>query len=284
MAVWADAGPTPVSAPLPRKRWGELLRLAVLDLGQGLAKRQLWSAIAWEEIKTTYRRSLFGALWIAVSFAAFVGAKLLVFIPIMRNVDGTYYSAYLLLGFFAWQYIIGIVGAAPTVFTASENWIKSDALPLSVYAYKQIVRNLFNFALTGVVVLMFLAILRQSLSWHALLVIPAMLAFVVNAVWVTLLLGVICTRFRDLTHLTQTIMRMMFFLTPIFWMPEQMGELMRYLWWNPFSHFLWIFRTPLIDHEPALASWAFVGVITVAGWAVTMIVFAAFRRRIVFWF
>jgi lipopolysaccharide transport system permease protein len=189
-----------------------------------------------------------------------------------------------LLGFFVWQFMYSIVGAAPTVFTASENWIKNDALPLSVYVYKLIARNLFNFLFTAAVVVIVMAFLRPSLDWRVVLIVPALLAYLLNAVWVTILLGVICTRFRDVSHLTQTVMRVMFFLTPVFWLPEQMGDLMKFLWWNPFSHFLWIFRSPIIDHDPALASWAYVGVLTVVGWSITLVVFAAFRRRIVFWF
>jgi lipopolysaccharide transport system permease protein len=108
--------------------------------------------------------------------------------------------------------------------------------------------------------------------------------FLINAVWVKLFLGVICTRFRDLTHLVNTVMRVMFFLTPIIWLPEQLGErVMQFLWWNPFAHFIWIFRTPILDGDPAVESWIYVGVVTVVGWVLALTAFSLFRKRIVFW-
>lgn len=268
-----------VSAQMPGR-----FQRALTDLVDGAGRWQLWLAFAWEDIRSTYRRSLFGVMWITLAFAAFIGVKLLIFRPIMGGQDAAYFGAYLLLGFFAWQFITAVVSSAPIVFTSNEGWIKNDPIPYSVYVFQSIAKHLFNFFFTFLVVIGFYWYFDQGLSWHALLFIPAIGVYVLNAIWVKLLLGVVCTRFRDLTHLVHTIMRMMFFLVPIFWFPAQMGGLMTYLWWNPFAHFLWILRTPVLDKDPAIESWIFVGVVTVVGWIAAFIAFALYRRRVPFWF
>ena len=260
------------------------LSFAANDIVDGLGRWRLWSALAWEDIRSTYRRSLFGILWITLSFAAFIFVKLLIFIPIMADVDYGYYSAYLMIGFFVWQFMATEVNSAPMVFVNAEGWIKNDPLPLSVYVFQAIARSLFNLLLSSLVVVVVLIYLQRPVTSTALLIIPALALYILNAIWIRLLLGVICARYRDLMHLVQTIMRIMFFMTPIFWLPEQMGGLMKVLWWNPFAHFIWIFRTPLLDGDPALASWAFTGAVTIVGWTIAFAVFALYRRRVVFWF
>jgi ABC-type polysaccharide/polyol phosphate export permease len=261
------------------------LKSAVGDLASGAMRWRLWSAFAWEDLKTTYRRSFIGILWVSLSFAVFVGVKVLIFGPMVGRVDGPYFGAYLLLGFFSWQFISQVVTGAPSVFLKGENWLRNDPIELSVFVYQSVFRSLFDLALTGIIVVAVLAYLKVSIGPLALLSIPAILVYILNALWIKIFLGVLCTRFRDFAHLVQTGMRVMFFLTPIFWIPSQMPEaLMRYLWWNPFAHFIWILRTPILDQDPAIPSWYFVGVVTVAGWTLALAAFTLFRRRIVFWF
>lgn len=260
------------------------LQAGLADIAEGLGRWKLWTALAWQDIQSTYRRSLFGVLWITLSFSAFVMVKLFIFIPIMRSVNSETYAIYLTLGFFIWQFLSNIVSTAPQVFTSSEAWIKNDPLPLSTYVFQSITRAAYNLFFTSLVVVALFLFLEGNLRPVALTSLLAIALMFVNAVWVKLLLGVICTRFRDLTHLVQTIMRVMFFLTPIFWLPEQMGGLMKILWWNPFAHFIWIFRTPILDGVIPWESWAFTGAVTLLGWSITIPVFAHLRRRIVFWF
>ncbi len=255
------------------------------DLYRGLRRWRLWSAFAWEELTATYRRSIFGVLWVSLSFGIFIAVKILIFGPLVGRFDTTYYAAYLAIGFFAWQFMVQIVSGAPNTFLSAENWIRNDPLPLSVFAYRGVLRSLFDLVLTGLVLLAVLVYLGTPVGWMSLLAFPALLLFLLNAIWIKLLLGVICTRFRDIGHLVQTTMRVMFFLTPILWLPEQMPErLMQYLWWNPFAHFIWILRTPVLENLPATDSWIFALTVTGLGWIVTLVVFGLFRRRVVFWF
>jgi lipopolysaccharide transport system permease protein len=62
-------------------------------------------------------------------------------------------------------------------------------------------------------------------------------------------------------------------------LPERAAVLM----WNPFFHFLHIVRAPLLGDFPEASSWFAVGAITLAGWAVTLFVYAKYRWRIAYW-
>lgn len=246
---------------------------------------RLWTSLAWEDVKATYRRSLIGVLWISLSFTIFVLVKVVIFGAIMDQVRGDYFAAYLLLGFFVWQFINQTVMAGPGVFLGAEPWIRNDPIELPVFVFQAVARSLFDLFFTGLVVIAGLFILGMGGHGLSLLAIPALFLMICNAGWVILFLGVVCTRFRDVGHLLTAIMRVMFFLTPIFWMPSQLGALARdILWWNPFAHFVWILRTPILDQDLAIESWIYVGTVTVLGWTAAFTVFALFRKRIVFWF
>lgn len=260
---------------------------AFSDIKHGLERWPLWTYLAWDDIKQTYHRSLLGMLWVSLSFALFVGVKMLVFIPLMQGgaTSTLYYSAYLMLGYFGWVFISSVLNTAPTVFTSNEGFIKNDPLPLSLYVFRYIARHVVTMALMALVVALGLVFfVPERLSPVNLMAIPALLLYVLNSIWAMLLLGVVCTRWRDVGYLMQTIMRLMFFLVPIFWIPDQMGVVWEILKWNPLAHFLIILRDPLLGEMPDMFSWTMVLATTVIGWAAAIPVFAIFRRRVVFWF
>lgn len=259
------------------------IKEAVTDLYCGLKQWRIWTALAWVGLKVRYSRSILGLLWVPLSFAIFLGVKLLIFGSLFGREGSAYYALYLTCGFFVWQLASNSVSVAANTFTASQGFIKNDALPISIYVFKDVSRELLNMALTAMVVVAVFLIYRPIVTSTAVLCIAAILMIIANMIWLKLLVGVIATRYRDVGHLIQTIMRVMFFLTPIFWMPDQVGDAMVLLWWNPFFHVLEIFRAPLIDNQVSFESWGFLGVVTLVGWTSALFVYGRYRWRIAFW-
>lgn len=236
------------------------------EITRAARRWRLWTTFAWEDVRTTYRRSVIGVLWVSLSFIIFVAVKVLIFGAILNSDSlyaGNYFGAYLMLGFFVWQFMGQIMSSGPGVFSSAEAWIRNDPIELPVFVFQAVTRSLFDLALTGLVVVLGLFYFGYGFHAHSLLSIPALILLILNAGWVSLFLGVVCARFRDIAHLLQALMRVFFFLTPIFWMPNQLGEhISSFLWWNPFAQFIWILRSPILDQDPVIASWIYVGIVT----------------------
>lgn len=262
-----------------------LFKTAITDMKNGLNMWRIWTSLSYDELKRTYSRSIFGFLWITLTFAAFIFVKLIIFSSILDNPDEQYYNAYLASGFYIWQYISLSVISAPRVFVNSESWIKNDPLPLSLYVYKQVMREIYNLLFSALVVVAAFMYIKYTVDLSSFQSLPALLIIIFNAVWVKYVLGVICTRYRDIDHLVKAIFTAMLFLAPIFWLPSQISpKLLNILWWNPIFHFMEIFRAPLLGDPVAPTSWVFVITTTIIGWAAALILYSKFRRRIVFWF
>ncbi|MCR9222569.1 MAG: ABC transporter permease [Hyphomonas sp.] len=260
------------------------LKQALEDIATGFAKHRVWSALAWQEFSQTYRRSLIGVMWVTLSFAAFVFIKILIFSSLLITEIPGYYDSYLVTGFFVWFYLSQSITASPDTFISNAGWIRSEPLPFSVYVYKMILREAYSLAFTAVVLIGALIYIGYQVNLIALpLSMLAIPFYFLSAASLKLLLGTITVRIRDLSHLTKAIMLPMMFLTPIFWMPSQMESLMTYLWWNPLYHYIEIFRAPILDGEIPVMSWVFVLCIYVGISVAALLMFARFRRRIVFW-
>ena len=282
MELEAAEQPVQVQEPVTLSQ----LRLddALADLWNGLKKHRIWIALSWQEFNSTYRRSMLGVLWVILSFAGFLFVKLLVFSSLLETDDARYYDAYLVLGFFMWIYISSVVNGAPDTFVSSQGWIRSEPLPLSLYVYKKVTREFYNMVLTFTAVVAAMAYIKYPVGYGALYGVLGVAFLLLNAAAIKLLLGIVCARFRDLSHLIKAIMMPMMFLTPIFWTPEQMPGLMKYLWWNPLYHYIELFRAPVLTGEFPTVSWMFSGTVFLIVSTIGFLAFARFRQRIVFWF
>jgi len=276
---------TTVTARGPRS-WGA----ALADLRNGWRQRQLWGHLGWQDIRQRYRRSVLGPVWITISMAVTAVALGVLYAGLFGN-DLSVQLPYILVGFIVWGFISGCISEGSEVFIANEGLIKHLPSPLSVHVYRLVWRQMLFLAHNMVVYLVMLLVFPQRLHWTDLAVVPALALLALNGAWVSLLLGVVTTRFRDIVPITQSVVQLMFFLTPIVWIYDDLrnspdpriAERAAIVEFNPFMHFLEIVRQPLLGQDQQLRHWVVVLLITVVGWALTLVALKRFRARISYW-
>jgi ABC-2 type transport system permease protein len=58
---------------------------------------------------------------------------------------------------------------------------------------------------------------------------------------------------------------------------------LKFVYLNPFYHFVQIIRAPLLGQAVSIWSWVVVLGITVVGWAVALLVLRNYRSRVSYW-
>jgi ABC-type polysaccharide/polyol phosphate export permease len=258
------------------------LLLALRDLQDGISSIHVWSTLGWLEIKQRYRRSTLGPFWLTISTGAMIAGMGPLYSRLF-NQDLSAYFPYLTVSFIVWLFISGLITDSCLAFISAEGFIKQVKLPLTIHILRLVWKNLIIFGHNFIIVLIVLLFYRQAWDWHLLLVPLGVLMIVVNGLWVGILFGSICARFRDIPQIVTSLVLVAFFLTPIMWKPETLGK---YRWTadiNPLYHFLEIVRTPLLGEAPNLLSWKVVIFITLAGYATMLLFFSRYRARIAYW-
>ncbi len=265
-------------------------RKAADDLIGGWRQRALWGHLGWQDIRQRYRRSVLGPIWITISMAVTAVALGVLYAGLFGN-ELSVQLPYILVGFIVWAFIGGCISEGSEVFIANEGLIRHLPAPLSVHVYRLIWRQTLFFVHNLAVYVVMLVVFPQSLTWASLTAFPALLLLMANGAWAALLLGIVTTRFRDLTPITQSVVQLMFFLTPIVWIYEDLvnspnpaiAERARLVEFNPFLHFVEMIRQPMLGHDQQLRHWVVVAVITVVGWGVTLFALRRYRSRISYW-
>lgn len=257
-------------------------RNAWQDLSSALQQRGLWMALGWNDVKTRYHRSRLGIFWAGLSLLIFVGAIGPIYAS-LSDVSLREYIMHLLLGFIVWNYVSGIISECSREFVNATNYLVSFQLSYFTLLLRVVWRNMVVLAYQMMVFILFALILQHTPQWQWLMIPLSLLLITINALWMGLLISVFATRYRDLGELLNNLLRLIFFVTPIIWMPSFDPGLQTIADLNPFYHLIEIFRAPLSGGSIALLSWVVVLIMPLAGWLLAFPIFARYRSRIAFW-
>ncbi|WP_246257961.1 ABC transporter permease [Amycolatopsis anabasis] len=300
------ASPAAAAPPAPPPDRRSFTR-AFADLRSGFAQRELWTHLGWQDIKQRYRRSVLGPLWITLSMGITALGLGLLYSQLFGSPISTFLP-YITTGFIVWNFMLGCITEGTETFIANEGLIKHLPAPLSVYVLRTVWRQMIMFAHNLVIYFIMLAVFwggitksgyviteggvpQPGLNWSALLAIPGFALIALNAGWVVLLFGIISTRFRDIPQVINSLINLLFFMTPIVWSTdilkkkfessaawrEYIAEL------NPLYHFIQIVRAPLIGNEQSWHHWVVVGGFAVVGWTLALVVMRNYRSRVSYW-
>ena len=271
------------AAPAPPPAWVRDWRLAGQDLTRCFKGWHVWALLGVSDVRLRYKRSRFGQFWITLSMAFFVAGIGLVYGGLFhQNVHD--YIPYLAVNMTIWTFIQTSITESCTAFIEAAPYLRQEALPKASFIMRVLVRNLVAFAHNIIIIPLVYVIFLYEPSPVALLAIPGLLLVLVGVFAAASCLAIFCTRFRDMPQIVGNLLQLAFFVTPVMWHVEQLGQNAFYVEvFNPFAVFLRIVAEPLLGHVPALQTYLsvviYLGIMFVIAWPL----FARFRARIVYW-
>ena len=257
-------------------------RLAVQDLRDALRSWRLAATLAWLDIRLRYRGSVLGPLWLTLSTAVMIMALGFLY-SVLFKMDLHDYLPFLAVSLILWNFIFILVQESCASFTSVEGTIRAIRMPYMVHAARVVLRNCLTLAHNIIIIVLVFLIFRIWPGWHLLLTLPALVLWTVDCLAVAVLLGALCARFRDIPPIIANIMQIAFFVSPIVWKPELMGESGWWLPLNPFYSVLEIVRAPLLGGVAPDLAWVsaaiYSAVLCVSAW----FMFVRSRARLAFW-
>lgn len=256
---------------------------AVADLADGLRRSWLWTTLAHQDLKLRYRGSVLGPFWQTITMMVMIGSMGFIYAKLFHMQLQTYLPM-LSIGLILWQLISGMITEGCTTFYSAQGIVQQIKLPFSLHAYRLVYRNLLVMLHNFVIVPIVLVIFPQPIGWLRVLEIgPGLVLILLNGVWVSIFLGMISARFRDIPPIVASIVQVVFFITPIFWSVDGLGAHRWLAEYNPLYAAIDVIRAPLLGQPTSPHSWSLLLAVTALGCAGTLVFFARFRARIAFW-
>jgi len=235
-----------------------------------------------QELRQRYRRSVLGPLWISVSLAVQV-AVMGFLVGVLFKQEHTKYLPYATLGIILWNFVSTSLVEGANAFVGASTYLLQSKRPLFAFVIHVLWRNLVYLAHTAVIFVVVALIFGVKLAPATLLVLPGLVLLIANLGWLLLFIGVIAARFRDVHMMLVSSMTVLFWVTPIVFYPDMLGQFRWITDFNPLAHLLDIVRSPLLGQAPNVEHWLFTFAMAIVGWAVAFLFFCRFRARIPYW-
>ncbi|MCZ4060747.1 ABC transporter permease [Pantoea sp. LMR881] len=254
------------------------------DLISAIRNFHIIRVMGSQDIRMRYKRSKMGPFWITISMAVMITTMGLVFGNLFKT-DVKEFLPFLTLGLIIWNFLLSSITEGCDALISSEGIIKQLPVPLHVHVLRVIWKNLIIFLHNIVILPLVLLAVGKGLAWEALLAVPGFLLLIVNLSWVLMVLSLVCARYRDMTQIVLSIMQVIFYLTPVIWMPKLLthrtGEAL--LNFNPLYHLIELVRAPLLGTIPAPASYYTAIIMAVLGVCFSTYMTSKYKYRVPYW-
>ena len=208
------------------------------------------------DVKVRYKNSILGIVWSMLNPLLMMLVYTVLFTVLIPNNMVRHYPVFILVGIVAWNFFGGTLVGGATSITSNGALITKVHFPRVILPLATVFSNLVNFLFAFVVLLIFLFAYGIGLSIHALWVPVILLTQVIFLMGLSMLLATFQVFYRDVLMILDVGLLAWFFLTPIFYPFEQLGETATLLgitfspavvmrWLNPMASIVDSYRTVL---------------------------------------
>ncbi len=252
------------------------------DIWVAMRNVHVWGALGWHDIRQRYRRSVLGPFWFTLSTFIMIGVLGFLYSQLLKQ-DIVTYLPFLGVGLVLWQYLSTCITESANGLISAAYLIKQIRMPASAHICRIVWRNFAILLHSLPVVLLFLLVLGHRPGIEFLLVIPGLLILILTGVWMGVILGVLCLRFRDILPIVTNLLQVAFFFTPIMWSPDLLQERAWIADYNPLYHLIEVVRAPFLGAPVQAASWLWSIGMLIVGFAAAQAVMRSSRNKLSYW-
>jgi lipopolysaccharide transport system permease protein len=197
----------------------------------------LWREMTRAQFKLRDQSSFFGFLWSFLNPLITVGLLFALFSSQLSH-EIQYYALYMLIGIVYYTHFSNATSASINVLYSMSALTRNGVFPKDILVISAISTHTIDFVFSTLVCVLIALFYRVPMT-AAIFALPLVVILQTMLVlWVSLLLSSFFVFVRDLVHIYNVFLRLLFFITPIFFGLSFVGQgLGRYvLLANPLSH------------------------------------------------
>lgn len=253
------------------------------DLVEAFKQHELWMTLGWNDVLGRYKRSVLGPFWITLSMLVTLCAMGPLYGSLF-NKELSSFLPHLALGLIFWTFLSSTLIECSSIYNDSTAYLKQIKLPASLFIlrvlYRQCCILLHNCLLIPLVFLFF----NIPINFNILLIIPSLIITLLFLYSIGIIIALFCTRYRDMVPVVQSMMGLLFFVTPILWSIDQLPEAKQHIIsFNIFSSYLEILRKPILGHIPNFSEWIISLCLALSLFVISLLLLKKYQHRITFW-
>lgn len=255
------------------------------DLRESFRHPEFWAYSSWLDIAIKYRRTSIGLMWVFLAFAFFVVVMGWKYSYLMGR-EPNEFIPYLAVGYMIWRFMVQVTNDAVVTLGTHRSYIMDGRVRLTDYLLRSIAKAAFYFLFAVVIVALVVAWSPKVGYVGMLSMILTFPLLVLNMFWIAVCVGLLGSRYPDMSEFIGSALMVAFLLTPIIWDVSRFpadttrGFLTRL---NPAFHMLEVMRAPVLGQVPETASIVVVVAMILVGWLIAALMYRRYARFVPLW-
>ncbi len=262
---------------------------AIADIKLGFLGYRSWLTSSLRVSRQKYRQTYLGPWWTTLSSILTLFILSLLRNAVNPNISFTESLSYVGIGWILFNFLSKPFSSGMTIFIF-ESPFATHSTTMSSSVFRDTANGVIEFAHEFVAIFMLIAIFHDELHPAILTTIFVVVSIIVSNFGMTLWLGSISCRYRDIAPIALLLLRVQMFISPIFWSISEVSAsspLVHLAEWNPFSYFMTIMRDSLFGSSESsqlrFNSIAVISAFAIANLTIGIGVFSYSRKRLVYW-
>ncbi len=254
----------------------------VSEIFTSLGRFTMWGPLALDDVISSYRRTIFGPLWLIASQAAFIFG---IYFLHQASFGGTarQYLAYLAISMPTWAMLVTFIVDGSTSMVTAKGLMESYPLPPAIHVIRPVARAFVTFAHLLPVYAAVELWVDHRLPVTIFAAIPALALIAVFGIGAGLGLAPLGARYRDIPPALQSMTMLTFVLTPVFWVASATDKLNPMVKFNPLYYLLETVREPFLGSWGEPHVWATAAAIAFGTLIVGVLVYSWRRSTVIYW-
>ena len=201
--------------------------------------RYMYYSLVKKSLSGKYKNSALGFLWNFITPAISILLFYLVFENFMGR-DIPHYWAYLCVGMFPFQFMnTNLIGGASNI-TSNGGMIKKMYFPREILPLSQVTYTFIVFLIAYAIVAILMLMTGFPLNSNGVLALPLIImTMFLFSLGMILFTSAISVYSRDFEYLITALARILFWITPVFYIPNTLtGILSKIIWLNPLTYYV----------------------------------------------
>lgn len=212
---------------------------------------ELIKTLVGRDLQVRYKKSVLGYAWTWLDPLMTMFVFILIF-DIILSIKVEHFPVYLLTGLIPWIFFSNSIGGSLNSISGNVGLIKRVYYPREIFPITITLGNLVNMFLSLLVLIPIILVYRIEINFNLLFLPISILFLFFIALGFAFFFSCLNVFFRDISYVVPFIIRLWFYLTPIFYViegriPEHYLNI--YMILNPLAVILSLFRASLMGYS-----------------------------------
>jgi ABC-type polysaccharide/polyol phosphate export permease len=247
---------------------------------QSWEHRDLLLHLVARNLKVKYKRSVLGFLWTLLNPLLTIVIMLTIFGFVLR-LDIPKYWAFLLSGYFVWNFVFQCLASAGTLFHQHSALLRSAPLPSEVLILGEVGSRFIEFAVELALAAVVLCMFHHQGVPTSFVTLPVLfLVMLLVTLGLVMPIATLAAYYDDVQHTLPLLLLLLFYVSPVFYPPRMVPQqLLPFYQMNPIAGLLQMFQTVLYEGAfPLLANVVGFGAISLVVFLLGWLLFSRYRR------